>query len=39
VVVKVTWAEFKFPPINLLNVWKTKEMQEIFYNKELKELF
>jgi len=35
----VSWASFKFPPINLWNVWKTNEMQEILYNEELEDYF
>ena len=35
----IKWAEFKFPPINLWNVWKTNEMQAILYDTELGELF
>lgn len=26
---KVEWAELKFPPLNLWNIWPTKEMAAI----------
>jgi len=35
----ITWAEFKFPPINLINIMRTREMQEIWFNEELIELW
>jgi hypothetical protein len=26
----IEWAEMKFPPINLWNVWPSKEMSEFY---------
>ena len=33
------WAEFKFPPLNLINFVRTREMQEIWFNEELVEMY
>lgn len=36
---EVIWAEFTFPPLNLININKTIAMQQIWFNEELLELW
>ena len=33
------WADFRFPPINLWNVWPTQEMHEIHAERQDPELW
>ena len=35
----MTWPEFTFPPLNLINFIRTSEMREIWFNEELVEMY
>ena len=36
---KIEWAELKFPPLNLYNIWPTAEMLKLHAEMQDKELW